>query len=76
MSNTATFTTTIHLVEQQVEAFRAVGKERGTFTDWEGRYTTLPDLRQMGLVNNVLGFWRLTTVGAQAYSQMFDRQPA
>jgi hypothetical protein len=75
-NNTATFSATLYLVPQQVEAFRAVGQERATFTDWEGRYTTLPDLREMGLVICVLGFWRLTTLGRQAYEQMFELQPA
>ncbi len=76
MSTTATFTSTLHLVPQQVEAFRAVGKERGTLVDWEGHYPTLPDLREMGLAFPVLGFWRLTLLGRQAYEQLFEQQPA
>jgi hypothetical protein len=76
MSTTATFTTTLHLAGQQIEAFKAVGRERGTLVDWEGHYPTLVDLREMGLAFPVLGFWRLTLVGRQAYEQMFEQQPA
>lgn len=76
LDNTATFSATLHLSAQQVEAFRAVGLERNSFVDWEGHYTSLPDLRQIGLLNCVLGFWRLTSVGRQAYEQMFNQQAA
>ena len=76
LDNTATFSATLHLSAQQVEAFRAAGREPGTMVDWEGHYPTLPDLRQIGLLNCVLGFWRLTTVGRQAYEQMFEEQAA
>jgi hypothetical protein len=76
MSTTATFTATLHLSAREVDAFRATGKERGTLVDWEGHCTALAGLRGMGLVVNVLGFWRLTTVGRQAYEKMFEQQPA
>ena len=76
MCITTTLSATLNLLPQHREALRAIGRERETFTDWEGRYATLSDLREMGLAFPVLGFWRLTTVGKQAYLQMFDLQPA
>lgn len=75
-TKTITLSATLHLASQHVEAFKAVGKERGTFTDWEGRYATLPDLREMGLAFTVLGFWKLTAFGRAAYVQLFECQPA
>ena len=75
-TETATLSATLHLAPQHLEAFKAVGKERGTFTDWEGRYATLPDLRELGLAFTVLGFWKLTAFGLQAYEQLFGCAPA
>lgn len=70
-TKTVTLSALLHLAPQHLEAFKAVGRERGTFTDWEGRYVTLPDLREMGLAFTVLGFWKLTAFGRQAYEQLF-----
>jgi hypothetical protein len=75
-SRTETFSVTLHLAGQQVDALRAIGKERGSFTDWEGRYTTINDLREMGLAYCVLGFWKLTALGRRAHKQLFDLEPA
>lgn len=73
---TNTFSVTLHLAQQQVEALRMIGRERGTFTDWEGRVSVLGDLREMGLAYCVLGFWKLTSLGRVAHTQLFDLQAA
>jgi len=75
-SSAETFSVILHLAGQQVEALRAIGKEQGTFTDWEGRYTSLPDLRVLGLAFCLLGFWRLTTIGRQVHLQLFKTEAA
>ena len=71
-----TFSATLLLAPQQREAFEAVGKERGTFADWEGRYVAIADLRALGLAISHHGRWSLTTIGRQIYKQAFGVNPA
>jgi len=77
MTVTANITATLVLSEHEAAAFRAVGRERGSYTDWQGTETgPLTGLRHHGLVVSMLGFWRLTTLGRQAYEQIFEQQAA
>jgi hypothetical protein len=75
MSTTLTLNTEIHLCAQQLEALKAIGRESNTFADWSGVYTTLPDLRSIGLAFPLLGYWRLTTLGREVYERAFGVVP-
>jgi hypothetical protein len=77
MTVTASITASLSLSEREAEAFRAVGRESGSYTDWQGTEAgPLCGLRHHGLVASMLGFWRLTTFGRQAYEQIFRQKAA